>query len=76
MELKAITCNYTEDGISKNKVVGIFTKEQLPAAWERIKAAYPANKIKREEAFDFLEYGDEQDTWFYSSNYVVGELNL
>jgi hypothetical protein len=80
-ELKAITFCYTQDGIPCNKVVGIFTREQLDEVLEDIRDAIGKDKIV-EDKFDetcdnyFIQFNDDYQSYFYSSNYTVGELNL
>lgn len=81
MELKAITYNHIQDGILNNKVVGIFKKEQLFDAINDIRKRYVNVPIK-EYSYDescnnyFISFDDENDTYFYTSNYTVGELDL
>lgn len=80
-ELKAITFCYTQDGIQCNKVVGIFKREQLSEALDEIREAFGRNRIvedKFDESCDnyFIQFNDENDSYFYTSNYAVGELNL
>jgi hypothetical protein len=80
-ELKVLTLCYTQHGIDHNTVVGIFTREQLDGALDKIRDAIGRDKIV-EDNFDkncdnhFLEFNDDNQSYFYSSNYTVGELNL
>lgn len=85
MELKAITYNYTQDGIQYNKVVGIFTREQLESALNDIRNGFGYEGSNRRLVVDkydrrcdnyFLEFDDENRSYFYTSNYIVGELRL
>ena len=83
MELKAITFNYTQDGILSNKVVGIFKKSQLKKALDTIKLSFTLDvkKVIVDE-YDkscgnyYFEFDDEFKSYFYTSNYTVGELKL
>jgi len=82
MELKAITYCYTQDTIPTQKVVGIFRPEELKGALDTIRNCFGADmKIKRDvynESCDnhFIEFESDNDTYIYTSNYVVGELYL
>lgn len=82
MELRAITYMYVEDGILHNKVVGIFTRDDLDEAMNDIRVGFGEGKSVKQDIYDescdnyFLEYNDEQRSLFYSSNYIVGELRL
>lgn len=80
MELRAITYNYVEDGVWHNKVVGIFTREQLEGAMDDIRNGYGSGKriicAQYDKSCDnyFLEF--DNNSYFYTSNYTVGELRL
>lgn len=82
MILKAITYNYTWDGVPYNKVVGIFAKNQLHDAINDIRNGFGVGKEVKTDKFDntcdnyFLEYADKENSYFYSSDYTVGELKL
>ena len=82
MELKAITYNYTQDGALCNKVVGIFEKEQLESALNDIRNGFGSGKKLIVDKYDkscdnyFLEFDDVDRSYFYTSNYTVGELIL
>jgi hypothetical protein len=82
MNLKAITYNYTEDGIPHNKVVGIFKKDQLESALSIIRNGFGADKKLIVDKYDkscdnyFLEFDDADKSYFYTSDYTVGELRL
>lgn len=82
MELKAITYNYTQDGILCNKVVGIFKKEQLESALNDIRNGFGADKKLVVDKYDkscdnyFLEFDDSDKSYFYTSDYTLGELLL
>lgn len=75
MELKAITYNYTQDGILCNKVVGIFKKEQLESALNDIRTGFGADKKLVVDKYDkscdnyFLEFDDSHKSYFYTSDY-------
>jgi len=82
MKLKAITYCYFQDGTTHSKVVGLFTDKQLQGAMEKIRETF--GKDKSEQKFEcnhitnnyFLNYSDEERSYFYSGDYTVGELNL
>ena len=83
MELKAITYNYTQDGIVQNKVVGIFERTELESALNDIRSFYKEQKVRiinddYDKSCDnyFLEFDDEEHTHFYTSDYTLNELNL
>lgn len=82
MKLKAITYNYTQNGILYNKVVGIFKKDQLEGALNDIRNGFGSDKKlivdKYGKSCDnyFLEFDDADRSFFYTSDYVVGELLL
>ena len=65
-----------------NKVVGKFTRDQLDEAMNDIRIGFGKGKIIKTDKYDescdnyFLEYADDENSWFYSSNYTVGELRL
>lgn len=79
--LKAITYCYTDEGVERQKVVGIFKPEQLKEAVDKILKAFEPNPVI---SFDYdendgqflLHFDNEEKSWFYSGNYTVGELNL
>lgn len=82
MILKAITYNYVQDNILCNKVVGIFLPDQLKEAINDIKIGFGSDKKLLIDNFDescdnyFLEFDDEYKSYFYSSDYIIGELDL
>ena len=82
MKLKSITYNYIQDGVLYNKVVGIFKKEQLESALNDIKNGFGSDRKLIVDKYDkncdnyFLEFDDDNVSYFYTSDYVVGELML
>ena len=80
--LKAITYSYTQDGILHNKVVGIFEPNQLEKALDTIKKGFGLDKKIIKDEYDescdnyFIEYDDDDKSYFYTSNYEVGEIYL
>lgn len=83
MELRAITYNYTQDGVLQNKVVGIFERTELESALNDIRNFYKDEDVRivndnYDESCDnyFLEFDDEEHSYFYTSNYTVNELRL
>ncbi len=82
MELKAITYNYTQDGVLCNKVVGIFKREQLESVLNDIKKGFGSDKNLVIDKYDkscdnyFLQFDDADKSYFYTSNYTVGELYI
>lgn len=79
MELKVITYNYTQDNILTSKVVGIFLINQLEDAFKIIVKTFGDDKILHyDETSDnyFLSFDNDEKSYFYTSNYTVGELNL
>jgi hypothetical protein len=83
MKLKAITYNYNQDGILCNKVVGIFDEGyQLESALNNIRNTFGEHYKLVVDKYDkscdnyFLEFDDENKSYFYTSDYIVGELYL
>ena len=82
MILKAITYNYTEDGVPFSKVVGIFKEEQLEDALKTIKKIFSKDgeviedKCEESSKNYFIKFNDVRDTYFYTSDYKIGELNI
>ena len=78
--LKAITYCYLEDKIQYQKVVGVFYPKQLKNALNNIKKGYGSDKEIIKDNYDkncdnyFLEFDDE--SYFYTSNYKIGELHI
>ena len=83
MEIRAITYNYTKDGMLQNKVVGIFERTELESALNDIRNFYKDEGIRIvNDNYDascdnyFLEFDNEERSYFYTSNYTVNELQL
>lgn len=83
MELRAITYNYTQDGMLQNKVVGIFERAELESALNDIRNFYKDEGIRivndnYDKSCDnyFLEFDNQERSYFYTSNYIVNELRL
>ncbi len=83
MTLKAITYNYTQDGIIQNKVVGIFEEDQITNALKDIRSFYELQGISivkdsYDESCDnyFIQFDNEESAYYYTSDYIVNELNL
>ena len=79
MELKAITYNYTTDGYTYHKVIGIIKKEQLKNSFDKIIELFNYPEIiKYEESNEnyFLEFNDDEKSWFYSGDYTLGEIKI
>ena len=83
MELRAITYNYTQDGMLQNKVVGIFERAELESALNDIRNFYKDEGIRivndnYDKSCDnyFLEFNNQERSYFYTSNYIVNELRL
>jgi len=83
MELRAITYNYTQDGILQNKIVGIFERTELESALNYIRNFYKDEGVRIvNDNYDascdnyFLEFDNEERSYFYTSNYTVNELRL
>lgn len=83
MELRAITHNYTENGMLQNKVIGIFERTELESALNDIRNFYKDEGVKivndnYDKSCDnyFLEFDNEERSYFYTSNYIVNQLRL
>lgn len=83
MELRAITYNYIQDGMLQNKVVGIFERTELESALNDIRNFYKDEGVRIvNDNYDascdnyFLEFDNEERSYFYTSNYTVNELQL
>jgi len=83
MELRAITYNYTQDGMLQNKVVGIFERAELESALNDIRNFYKDEGVRIvNDNYDascdnyFLEFDNAERSYFYTSNYTVNELRL
>ncbi len=83
MELRAITYNYTQDGMLQNKVVGIFERTELERALNDIRTFYKDEGIRIvNDNYDascdnyFLEFDNKERSYFYTSTYTVNELRL
>jgi hypothetical protein len=83
MELRTITYNYDQDGVLQNKVVGIFERKELESALNDIRGFYKKDNVKvisdfYDEDCDnyFLQFKNEENAWYYTSNYIVNELDL
>jgi len=78
--LKAITHCYSMDSVMYQKVVGIFKPDQLEDAFKQIREAN-GNRVEKKFGYAqdvhnyMLEYAGA-DYYYYSGNYIVGELNL
>jgi len=83
MELRTITYNYIQDGVLQNKVVGVFERTELESALNDIRKFYKDEGVSIvNDIYDkscdnyFLEFDNEERSYFYTSNYTVNELRL
>lgn len=80
---KVITYCYTDDILPKSKVVGIFTQDKISEQFEIIKNTFGKDKkIKsfqipdKESKNYYLEFDDNENSHFYSGDYILNELDL
>lgn len=80
---KSIVYNYTQCGIPTSKVVGIFEPSELKKNLEIIKAVFRVKGSKLiKETYDkscdnyFIEYEDDEKSWFYTSDFELNEMRL
>lgn len=73
--LKAITHCWLEDGIPMNKVVGIFYPNQLLEQINTIQKVM-GGTVNYDTTCDNYDIVISEDVYFYTGNYIIGELYL